>query len=338
MRKCTLFLCIMALCFETTIRAADADETGKWIPISDGVVAQLEKDGKKLAWPGQSAGIAVDRVTGNPFMVISGQGLWRSVDQGSSFERIDGGKIGGRCETGYSLDFDPAGGRYACFMLDGNSAFSLDGGKTWEGCHEKGTRGMDFAAVAWSENPPKTFIGIGHERNGVLLLSGDAGKTWKKLGDKFTACGIFSSGALLASKGDGILRSEDGGATWNKVSDATPAGGVVRVFNGNGYWISKKGMLWSKDQGKTWEVYGSGVPAGGGPYFGKDDKSMLVVVNEGLSLTTDGGQTWKVVAPHPPDKEYTYRPDGWFLNYGWDPQNNIIYASRMGRKAYKFRF
>src|SRR5262245_51893169 len=100
------FIVLLALILTPVLFAVD-DEKGKWVSISDDVVAQLEKDGKKIAWPGLAAGMAVERTTGNPFMVISGQGIWRSTDQGKTFQRLDGGHIGGRCETGYSLDFDP---------------------------------------------------------------------------------------------------------------------------------------------------------------------------------------------------------------------------------------
>jgi hypothetical protein len=28
---------------------------------------------------------------------------------------------------------------------------------------------------------------------------------------------------------------------------------------------------------------------------------------------------------------------GWFLNFGWDPNANIFYASKMGEPAYKYQ-
>ena len=43
------------------------------------------------------------------------------------------------------------------------------------------------------------------------------------------------------------------------------------------------------------------------------------------------------LAPHPPDPIYIFSAKGRFLNYAWDPIHNIIYAARMGRKAYRFR-
>ena len=219
-------------------------------------------------------------------------------------------------------------------MLDGNSAMSLDGFKTWIDCHEKGKRGMDFAVVDWNENPPKTILGLGHERNGVLLMSTDVGKTWKDLGTKFTALGMFAADALVATKGDGILRSEDGGANWTKVSDLTPAGGVVASSTATAIGSERKASL-SKDKGKTWAVYGSASPPAADLL--RQGRQIDARRRErGLSLTTDAGQTWKIVAPHPPER-FHLPPRRLVLNYGWDPVNNIIYASRMGKKAFRFR-
>ena len=59
---------------------------------------------------------------------VLGQGIWKSADQGKTFARADAGEIGGRCETSYALQFDPAGKRLACFMLDGKCAMTADGG------------------------------------------------------------------------------------------------------------------------------------------------------------------------------------------------------------------
>jgi len=313
-------------------------EKGKWVVISDGVVEQLAKEGKKIAWPGLTAGIACDRTSGDLYMLVAGQGIWRSADLGKTFERLDGGKVGGRCETSYSLDFDPNGKRCACFMLDGPGAMSLDNGKTWSDCKDK-SRGFDNAAVDWSQETPKTIFAVRHEAGGLALLSQDAGKTYKEIGTDckgFKSVGVFGEQVFVATKDKqpGILRSTDAGATWTKVSDLSPSGLVARVLNGTGYWTSAQGLLVSKDKGATWAVQGGPVAAGAGPYFGKDEKNIVVVTKEGLTETTDGGQSWKAVAPVP--KEYDFSPNGWFTNFGWDPVHNVFYVSRMGKAALKF--
>lgn len=196
--------------------------------------------------------MAVDRTTGAVYMIVCGQGVWRSSDKGATFERVDGQAVGGRCETGCSLRFDPAGKRLACFMLDGKSARTDDGGKTW-----------------------------------------------KQIGTRYRAVGIFPGPVLLCGreKQEGIFRSTDGGGTWTKVSEAT-AVGVMTVFKGTGHWLT----------------------------------------NQGLPTTADLGKTWKLIAPLPPSLKKEFNPRGWFLNVAWDPVGKVCYASRMGQPTWKCEY
>ena len=115
-----LFICLIT----PVVRA----QKGQWVAISEGVTSQLEKEGKKIGYPGLTAGITVDPGNGDVYMVVCDQGLWKSTDRGQSFARIDKNTIGGRCETGFALNFDPAGKRLACFMIYGACARTEDSG------------------------------------------------------------------------------------------------------------------------------------------------------------------------------------------------------------------
>src|SRR5438067_1721801 len=77
---------------------AGGAEKQTWVPISAGVLAKV-----KPGYPGKTAGVTVDPATGDVYMVVPDQGLWKSVDHGETFARCDGGKVGGRCETGFAL-------------------------------------------------------------------------------------------------------------------------------------------------------------------------------------------------------------------------------------------
>ncbi|HVR82732.1 MAG TPA: hypothetical protein VMU54_00385, partial [Planctomycetota bacterium] len=95
-------------------------EKGQWVNISEGVTSKVEQK-----WPFLAAGIAVDPASGDVYLVISGAGLWKSTDHGKSFEQVDQGKVGGRCETGAAIQVDPmGGGRLAFFQLDGKAAWT----------------------------------------------------------------------------------------------------------------------------------------------------------------------------------------------------------------------
>ena len=319
-----------------------------WVPISNNMIKQLTDAGKKIGYPGVTAGVSVDRMTGDVNMIVPDQGVWRRSRQDTTFTRIDNGNIGGRCETGYGINVDSMGQRMAFFMLDGQSGMTLDNGKTWSTFQQHG-RGWDFGVVDWSRKEPQDILAIHHELGQELHRSTDGGKSWQLLGKDYTAIGIFDSKAYVASKGNGILRSADGGATWTKVSDITPTGRILSIVKGVGYWLTPEGLLISKDRGETWQKQGSPLEAAWGPFFGKDEKQIAVVGRKekeaGLWQTDDAGKTWKFIAPFPEFGPNT-RPDwtpskqwaaGWFTNFGWDWKTKTFYASRMGNPTFAFK-
>jgi len=238
-------------------RAADDTPPSDWVSVSDDALQQLEREGKKTDWPGGTAGVVVDPNTGDVYMIVAGQGVWKSSDHGKSFKRCDDGAVGGRCETSYTLNFDPSGRRLACFMLDGKCAWTGDGGRTWQGFTDVG-RNWDYAAVDWSTPGVKNIFAAKHESGGQVMYSNDGGKKWIKLFedpefDKTGGLGIFDEQTLVYTQKDkGIQRSTDAGHNWTKVSDLVPIGRIVKILNGTAYWLAREGLLVSKDQGATW--------------------------------------------------------------------------------------
>jgi hypothetical protein len=300
-----------------------AEETGKWLAISGELTSQV-----KPGYPGKTAGVTVDPATSDVFVVVPDQGLWKSSDQGKTFARVDDKAIGGRCETGWALDFDPAGKRLMCFMIYGSSALTEDSGKKWLASK---TSHLDFGAVDW-EDTGRAMVARRHESGDMLCYSADQGQSWKDLGKGFTACGIFDAKTLIASKGKGLVRSADAGETWEPVSDVQPAGFTMRAQKGVGYWMTAKGLLASADKGKTWRSHGSTINAVFGPLFGSDAKHLMVVGKDGFHESKDGGEQWKLVCS---------LPEGFSAglvgpNYAWDARNDVFYASSMGKDTFKF--
>lgn len=318
--------------------AAGPQESG-WVDVSAPVLERLDKEGRKIAWPGKTAGVAVDPESGAVFMIVPGQGIWRSEDQGETFSRSDEGTIGGRCETSYSLQFDPSGGRLACFMLDGGCGITADGGKTWRAFANLG-RNWDYAAVDWVDGPVRNILGARHETGGEVFLSHDGGASWNRLFadpefEKTGGLGIFDANTLVYTmKGRGIQRSTDAGKTWSRISDLEPRGRVVRRIGDTAYWLDPDGLLVSRDRGKTWSRQGSAVGATVGPFFDpKDARHMAAAGRAGIFETRDGGTTWTRAAGLP--EKFDLPKPGWFTNVAWDPARGIFYASRMGRATYK---
>ena len=301
-----------------------AASAGEWVNISDPFTATV-----KPGYGGPTAGVVVDHASGDVFMVVSDQGLWKSSDHGKTFARVDEKAIGGRCETGWALQADPAGQRLFCFMIYGSSALTPDGGKSWT---KSKTTHLDFGAVDWADTG-KRLLALRHESGGLLTTSDDGGATWKDLEKGFSGLGLFDNKTFVATKAKekGIFRSTDAGATWTQVSPETVAG-VAVVFKGTGYWATGKGLLISKDKGATWEPLGAPVDASFGPYFGKDENHFVVVGKSGFQETKDAAKTWQAAAP---------LPAGFGVgrvgpNYAWDPTANIFYASTMTKPTFKF--
>jgi photosystem II stability/assembly factor-like uncharacterized protein len=297
---------------------------GEWVNISDSVTSQV-----KPGYAGPTAGIVVDRGSGDVFLVVNDQGLWRSSDHGATFARCDNQAIGGRCETGWALQADPAGRRLACFMIYGSSASTTDGGATWT---KWKTSHLDFGSVDWSDTG-KRLLALRHESGGMLTTSEDAGITWQDLGKGFSGCGVLDRTTFVASKEKepGIFRSTDAGATWSAVSTEKPTAGVPTIFEGAAYWATGKGILVSRDKGESWSAIGTPVDATHGPFFGKDSSHAIVVGKSGFSETRDGGQTWRQIAPLPAG--FTVNRVG--PNFAWDAKANVIYASTMTKPAFR---
>jgi len=323
-------LCCMTVAALLVGAASAAEEAGKgeWVNISDAPIAQLAEAGKKPGYAGPTAGIAVDPASGDVYLVINDQGLFKSTNRGKTFARCDGGAVSGRCETGFAIDVDPAGKRLAVFVVYGSSALTLDGGATWT---KFKVSHLDVGAVDWTDG--KSMVAIRHESGGTMCLSTDGGASWKDIGKGFKGVGIFGAQTLVATKEkeDGIFRSTDGGENWAKVSDLKPAGLAMRVYKGAGYWTSDSGLLVSKDKGATWSVLGTPIKAFQGPYFGKDDSHIVVVTKEGFQETRDGAKTWKAAAPLPEGIQGDR-----MTNCAWDAAANIFYVSRMTKPAFRF--
>jgi photosystem II stability/assembly factor-like uncharacterized protein len=309
------------------------------VNISDPVVTALTNSGTSIPWPGNTAGVAVDRTSGNLYMDICNLGLWKSTNHGRSFRRFAEGQISGRCEFGYAINCDPAGSRMACLQLDGKCGMTLDGGKNWQPFAGVG-RNWEYGAVDWSDPQAKAIFADRHESGGEKYVSSDAGASWRFIGKhpEFTSLGVFDARTLVAGSKDGILRSTDGGETWAKISDLHPVGRVAVYFNGVTYWLAKEGLITTGDKGVTWQKTGAVLDAGWGPFFGKDAQNIMAADDKGFWQTTDGGRSWKRIAPLPPFKgKWAPKMPGQFLSVGWDPNANILYASRLGNPTFRLQ-
>jgi hypothetical protein len=320
-----------------------ARAASEWIDVSSALTTRLTNDSVKLDWPGGCSGVVVNRTNGEVTVKVVGQGLWRSVDQGQNWRRIDDKTISGRDETGWATITDPESpGRMASFSLDGSAGWTADGAR-WQKFASLG-RNWDFGSVDWSVIVPKTIIAAKHETSpaGEVYVSQDGGAAWRKLdillGDsrgKAFMVGALGGDTVIYSKGEGIHRSTDAGRTWTKVSPLYPQTRISVSFRGVHYLGGTNGLIVSRDQGATWREHGAPVNIWLGPFFGRDEKEMLVVGKDGAFVSRDAGVTWKLAAAlKSKGPGFLFTPN-WFGCYAWDPMNNLLYASSMGNPVFK---
>jgi photosystem II stability/assembly factor-like uncharacterized protein len=314
-----------------------------WIDISTPLLTKLTNQVMKADWPGGCSGVVVNRLNGHLVIKVVGLGLWRSTDQGVTWERVDGKTVSGRDETGWATSADQNDPRrMASFSLDGLAGWTADGAQ-WRSFANNG-RNWDYGSVDWSVPVPETILVAKHETSppGEVNLSTDGGTGWKKLSvnlaenrNAVSMVGALDAATLVYGNGKGIFRSTDGGGSWAQVSTANPQTRVPVLFKGAHYLGATNGLLVSRDRGATWRAQGGSASIWQGPFFGADENTMVVVGEGGIHETRDAGRTWSRLAGLKPNAAgFSFGPK-WFGCYAWDPIHRIIYVSAMGNPVYK---
>jgi photosystem II stability/assembly factor-like uncharacterized protein len=198
--------------------------------------------------------------------------------------------------------------------------------------------------VYWVAPAPGTIIAAKHETNppGEIYATTDGGAHWRQLEvhlsearDRISMVGAMDATTFVYSKGEGIRRSTDTGISWVKVSAINPQTRIPVLFQQAHYLGTATGLLVSKDKGASWQPQGTAVNIWQGPFFGHDEKEMVVIGKEAVFMTRTGGETWMQVGDLKPKRgDFAFSPN-WFGCYAWDPVNNILYASAMGNPVYK---
>lgn len=332
--RCVLGTALLGLNLATLARAGE--EEPKWVPlVSDKAAIAAPPEVLKRAF---SEGIGGGYLAVNPRngdLYIEGHACLKSTDGGKTYALL--AEAFGNGAYSFCMDLHLDGKKIAvCGWCDlpgsSGSAYSLDGGKTWEPFASfddktlKERHGITGAALEPGDG--KTVLAKGY-REKQLCYSADLGKTWSKLA-KSKDClglGVFSPRELVISQFSGIQRSEDAGATWVEVSKFGWAAGPVVHLGSAAYWLSDKGLIVSKDRGKTWAVQGVPPPSpvrGGvwsGLLSGRDENHFVFLSKEGPMETLDGGKTWNLVAKFPEDYAKTHLG----ISLGYDGAHDVFY-------------
>ena len=201
---------------------------------------------------------------------------------------------------------------------------STDGGKSWKQVLDPGAGVSD---LAWDYADPKVVYAAvqrgGFFRNNgspiqaqpVLYKSTNEGASWAPVGGAGLPVGVRTAaiavasgthgkrvymllGGLAGGRAAGVYRSDDGGATWKlATTEIGSAGGRIYVapWDKNLVYLMGTSLYRSTDGARTFTPF-KGSP-GGDDYRAlwldpRNPKRMILGVDQGPTITVDGGKTW----------------------------------------------
>lgn len=280
--------------------------------------------------------------------IISGKGVYKSVDAGRTWQHIGLEKAGliGALEihpTDHNVVFVAAIGQPFQPNPERGVFRTRDGGRTWQKVlflsDTTGFADLELLpsnpnviyAAAWrAERKPWTIISGGRE-NGIYK-SVDGGDTWVKLtnglptdlvGKIDLAVSAADSRvlyALVEAPGDqgGLYRSDDQGASFKKVSDNKDL--LHRPFyfcnitadptNPDIVYAQALRLYKSTDGGRTWKT----IPTPHGDdhdlWINPHNPDLMIESNDGgANVTTDGGKSWSSQFNQPTAELYQVEVD-----------------------------
>jgi photosystem II stability/assembly factor-like uncharacterized protein len=321
---------LASLCIAVIAAPASAQE---WQPVTEALIA-AEKPGF-----GKLCGVIVDHATGELTINLSDKGLYRSTDQGKSWQKL-GTPFKGRTETPGCIMLDPTGGkRLVAALVYGSSILvSPDRGETWSALDKKSTH-VDWCAVDWSDPKMNFIFTLKHESGDLLLVSRDGGKSFDEVGKGYGPAWIFDAKTAVIAQAKsktnqkpGLLRTTDAGKTFEACGEYH-AKTLPRWYKDTLYWLAEGALISTSDQGKSWKKVGDLKDGIFGPIFGKNAEHLLVLTKAGVVESSDGGKSWGKAIPAP--KEMKGVANLSWLEY--DPVHDTLYIMKMGSDLFRWQ-
>ena len=281
--------------------------------------------------------------------VIIGRGIYKSVDGGSTWNRVgleDAGQLASVVIHPTNPDVVYVGAMGSPFGPGSQRGVyrTLDGGDTWEQVlfvsEKTGVVDIELNpadpeivyAAAWrAERKPWTIIS-GDEKESGIFRSTDGGTSWSrvaaglpeglvgKIDFAVSAADASRVYALVETEPDkeGLYRSNDSGQSWALVSNRS--GLMNRPFyytnvdadpsDANVVYVSNEGFYKSVDGGESFERVSTPHGDNHDLWINPDDGDIMVQSNDGgANVTVDGGKTWSTQYNQPTAELYQVHVD-----------------------------
>jgi photosystem II stability/assembly factor-like uncharacterized protein len=248
------------------------------------------------------------------FAGSSGQGLFRSRDNGNTWEAVNAGLPQGVTVQSIVLDLTQVGLVYV--GTDAGVFLSSDAGDHWQSASRGLPEGADGAVTALLLNPddPLTlYAGTAHKG---VYISHDGAKSWSASATGLPAGAMVH--ALLAEikgqqvllfaalAGAGVYQSRDNGASWSASSGGLPAGSdglslLEQPSSPGGLYVgTSAGLYRSTDDGASWRAVNTGLGAAPQVFaLALNDQQvglLYAATKAGVYRSGNGGASWDQVA------------------------------------------
>ena len=245
----------------------------------------------------------------------SGQGLFRSLDNGDSWAADTTGLPSGLTINSIVLDASQS----ILYLGTDQGVFqSDDDGDHWKSSSQglpSGAAGEVTTLLFNIADPTKLYAGTA---GAGVFISHDGAKTWSASGQGLPAGAAVHS--LLAGRqaqnprlyaalaGAGVYQSSDGGQNWSASNTGLPPGvdGLDLLTQPSGpgglYVGTSAGVYRSMDSGNTWRAVNDGLGQTPPPVYALalNDQNPIILfacAGTGLYTSADGGAHWGRVAP-----------------------------------------
>jgi len=246
---------------------------------------------------------------GHIFVGTDGGGVFRSVNNGDNWSRMNNGLADLRAGRAGSLAINSDDVIYAAL---GDGLFrSLDNGENWARVDFDLGIGGPFTSVVINSSDDIFVAGRGFG-GGTVIRSTDNGENWAdiaSLGFNIETFAFNSSGDIFAgTAGAGIFRSTNNGDNWMQVNDGLTSLGIQALAinaNNDVFVGTRSGIFRSTNNGDNWveinagltnpEVFSLAVNSSGHIFAGTGNLSSSISDQGTIFRSTDNGENWTQV-------------------------------------------